>query len=127
MTAMHPDSPTLVFVYNADSGLFNTLTDMAHKMFSPDTYACKLCQITYGNFHMRQEWKDFIESLDIPMEFLHRDELADSYGFSDLPLPAILQREGQSLKTLIDAAAINACESIDDLKTLLTARLAAPA
>jgi len=30
-------SKQLVFVYNADSGMFNTLTDIAHKVFSPKT------------------------------------------------------------------------------------------
>ena len=79
------DKPSLVFVYNADSGLFNTLTDIAHKIFSPDTYSCNLCMITHDNLSMRSEWKDFIEKLDIELEFLHRD------------LEAVLQgREGRS-------------------------------
>ncbi len=29
---------SIVFVYNADSGLFNALPDIAHKTFSPATY-----------------------------------------------------------------------------------------
>ena len=33
---------SIVFVYNADSGLFNMVTDTAHKMLSPDTYECNL-------------------------------------------------------------------------------------
>ncbi len=28
---------TLLFVYNADSGFFNTLADTGHKLFSPTT------------------------------------------------------------------------------------------
>lgn len=31
--------PTLIFVYNADSGLFNTVTDIAHKVLSPGPVA----------------------------------------------------------------------------------------
>ena len=50
-------NPTLIFVYNADSGLFNTLTDIAHKTFAPETYSCNLCAITFGTFGMRTEWK----------------------------------------------------------------------
>ncbi|MCF7977351.1 hypothetical protein U5801_08255 [Lamprobacter modestohalophilus] len=38
----------LIFVYNADTGLFNQLADAAHKAFSADTYACNLCRVTYG-------------------------------------------------------------------------------
>jgi hypothetical protein len=41
---------SLLFVYNADSGVFNLVTDIAHKIFSPQTYACQLCCITHGNF-----------------------------------------------------------------------------
>ncbi len=33
MNATNP----LLFVYNADSGLFNTLGDIGHKLFSPNT------------------------------------------------------------------------------------------
>ena len=88
--------PCLVFVYNADSGLFNVVSDIAHKIFAPETYACNLCAITYGNFAMRAEWKDFLESLAVDLEFLHRDELAERYGLAALPLPAILVVAGQS-------------------------------
>jgi len=115
--------PSLIFVYNADSGVFNTLSDMAHKLFSPHTYACQLCRVTHGNFTMHREWKAFIENLDMPLEFLHRDELAATYGIRDMPLPAVLRRDGGNIMTLIDADAINSCETIDDLKKLLNARL----
>ena len=37
---------SLLFVYNADSGFFNTLADIGHKLFSPATYPCQLCAIT---------------------------------------------------------------------------------
>ena len=53
-------SSRLLFVYNADSGLFNTLTDIAHKMLSPKTYTCNLCAITHGLFSEKEEWKEFI-------------------------------------------------------------------
>jgi hypothetical protein len=38
----------LLFVYNADSGLFNSIAEAAHKIVSPQTYRCDLCRITYG-------------------------------------------------------------------------------
>ncbi|MBC7930780.1 MAG: hypothetical protein H7Z38_09495, partial [Rubrivivax sp.] len=56
----------LVFVYNADSGLFNALTDIAHKAFSPATYQCNLCALTHSTFGMRKGWKRFLETLDTP-------------------------------------------------------------
>ena len=45
----------LIFIYNADSGLFNTVTDIAHKIFSPETYSCNLCALTHDYFTVRDE------------------------------------------------------------------------
>src|SRR2546423_6331319 len=86
------EGPLLIFVYNAHSGLFNTVSDMAHKIFSPATYPCHLCALTHTNVGMRREWQDFIAGLHVPVEFLHADELVDKYRVADVPLPAILQR-----------------------------------
>lgn len=114
---------TLLFVYNADSGLFNTLTDIAHKVFSPETYECNLCAITYGNFGIRTEWKEFLESLEIPLEFLHRDEFKKRYGGMDVELPAILMQSAAGPQTFINSAEINSCSSIEELKKLIKERL----
>lgn len=111
----------LVFVYNADSGVFNTLADVAHKIFSPQTYACNLCALTHSTFGMRDEWRRFLDGLGRPLEFLHADEMEARYGLSGVPLPAIFRREGESLKVLAGADAINACRTLDDLKRLVLA------
>lgn len=114
---------TLVFVYNADSGLFNALTDIAHKIFSPQTYSCNLCALTHSNFGMRSEWKRFIESLDRQVEFLHADELKARYRLEGLWLPVVLEKEDGELKTLVDAESINACRNINELKRTLVNKL----
>lgn len=114
----------LVFVYNADSGLFNTLTDIAHKALSPQTYQCNLCALTHSTFGMRKGWKRFLETLDRPLEFLHADELNARHGVSSVTLPAIFKREGKGLGLLINADAINACRTMNDLKQLIQGRLA---
>lgn len=113
----------IIFVYNADSGIFNTLTDIAHKVFAPESYSCNLCAITYGNFAMRSEWKEFLEGLDARFEFLHRDELAERYGMKGVELPAIFRKHGEALEPWISAGEINACTDIDDLKSLITGKL----
>jgi hypothetical protein len=114
---------TLVFVYNADSGVFNALTDLAHKTFSPATYACNLCALTYGTFGMRASWKEFLEKVDRSLEFLHADELQQKYGVTGVPLPAVFEREGATVRLLIDDEKINACRTIDDLKQLISEHL----
>jgi hypothetical protein len=113
----------LVFVYNADSGIFNAATDMAHKIFSPETYECNLCALTYSTFGMRGEWKNFLETLARPFEFLHADELKSLYSISGVQLPAVFEKEGEQLKLLIDADSINACLTIADLKRLVSDKL----
>ena len=109
----------LVFVYNADSGVFNTLADVAHKIFSPQTYACNLCALTHTAVGMRGEWRRFLDGLDRPLEFLHADELEARYGVSGVPLPAVFRREGVRLSLSAGADAINACRTLDDLKRLV--------
>ena len=111
---------TLVFVYNADSGVFNALTDLAYKTFSPATYACNLCALTYGTFGMRANWKEFLEKLNRSLEFLHADELREKYGLTGVRLPAIFASEGATVRLLIDDKKINACRTIDDLKKLIS-------
>ena len=114
---------SLLFVYNADSGLFNTLTDIAHKVFSPDTYSCNLCMITHDNLSMRSEWKEFIEQLDIELEFLHRDEYLKQYKMGDVKLPCIFSKDADGLSDFISADEINTSKSVDDLKSLIQGKL----
>ena len=107
----------LIFVYNADSGLFNTLTDIGHKIFSPETYHCPLCDLTHGYFTMRKEWGDFLERLDYELVFLHRDEFIKQHpDLSHTLLPVILVQSGPIITTLLDDIALRQCKDIEQLK-----------
>lgn len=106
----------LVFVYNADSGMFNTLTDIAHKVFSPQTYECNLCAISHSYLSERSEWKEFIESLGVECEFLHRDEFLKKYSFGKTDFPVIFELKDDKLEISLSAEKINSCKSMDDLK-----------
>lgn len=109
----------LVFVYNADSGLFNTMADIGHKLFSPATYPCDLCAITHGLLSERAEWRRFIESLSAPCEFLHRDQFRARFPDVQALLPAIFRECEGRLVLCADAMAIAACESLVDLQALI--------
>lgn len=109
----------LIFVYNARSGLFNALSDAAHKIFSPRTYQCNLCAITHSALGMRREWREFLDGLGVPLEFLHADELKARYGVSGVPLPAVFRGGGAGVEVLIDAESINACRTTGDLQQLI--------
>ncbi|HLL74530.1 MAG TPA: hypothetical protein VK421_04645 [Pyrinomonadaceae bacterium] len=116
--------PALVFVYNADSGVFNALADAAHKIFSPRTYQCNLCALTHSAVGMRKEWKEFLNGLGVPLEFLHADELRARYGAAGVALPAVFKRGGGGLEVLIGADSINVCGTLDDLKRMILDALA---
>ena len=113
----------LIFVYNADSGFFNVATDMAHKIFSPATYPCSLCDLTYGIFKIRPEWDDFIKNAPLPFEFLHKDEFHQAYPVGHaISLPVILNESDGQLETLIPASELNSLQTIAELKTLVLER-----
>lgn len=117
--------PTLVFVYNADSGFVNTLLDIGHKIVSPRTYACNLCAITHSTFTMRDEWKQFVARLGVPIEFLHRDELERQYGIRDVGLPAVFRQRNGTLEVWITQEQINRCRSLEELEQLVKTKLPA--
>ena len=115
--------PTLLFVYNADTGLFSVMTDYAHKILSPKTYPCNLCAITYGNMGMNKKWKEYIDSLTIPIDFLHRDEFLEHYDLKDTQLPAAFIKKGDDIILLIDHSEINGCTSVEELMNLVTVKI----
>jgi hypothetical protein len=120
---MKPEETSLIFVYNADGGLFNTLTDAAHKIFSPQTYQCNLCALTHSNFGMRREWKEFLKNLKTPFEFLHADEFEAEYDVKDIKLPAVFKKQNNQISVLIDSKTINDCRSLSDFKNLINSEI----
>lgn len=115
----------LLFVYNADSGVFNTMSDMAHKLLSPETYSCSLCSITHGVFKERDEWRQFIELLPVSSEFLHRDDFKQRYPeWAHLNLPVLLLLRGNDISVLMDQKRIAACLSVDELSDSIRKQLA---
>lgn len=114
----------LVFVYNAESGVFNTLTDIAHKLFSPETYQCNLCNLTHGYFKAHDQWVSFLNDLDAEIEFLHRDEYLKKYTSqesNDIAFPAIFVKNNEELKLWIDRSVINEMSSSDELMEMIRA------
>lgn len=108
--------PRLVFVYNADTGLFNTMADIGHKIFSPSTYECDLCALTHGWFSERKQWRGFVESLDAECEFLHRDQFHERFPGREDGLPAVFRLDGDALTLCMDAEALGRCEGLDELQ-----------
>ncbi len=112
----------LIFVYNADGGLFNTVTDIAHKILSPATYRCDLCVLTHGYFTVREEWRRFLEGLGVECEFLHRDEARARFPDLDIPLPAVLRQTEGQVAICLDAEAIRQCATLEALQQAVIER-----
>jgi len=116
--------PKLIFVYNADSDLFSTVTDFAHKILSPDTYLCKLCSITHNNFGIKKQWEQFIRTLKADVKFLHKDEFLEKHsGLNGSCFPAVFYEKDSNVKLFITDKDINECNSLDELKKLITTNL----
>lgn len=117
--------PSILFVYNADSGLLNAMKDMIHKAAAPDSYPCSLCATTYGAVAMRPEWQAHVATLPYEALFLHRDEFAKRHPGHKQSLPAILLEQVGRVETLLGSADMPPGQTVPELIAALTAALAA--
>lgn len=114
----------LIFVYNADSGVFNLFADMAHKFFSPDTYNCRLCMLTHGHLGMQDRWKEYLATLAAQLIFLHRDEFYQQYGqHLTAALPAMFLDRQAEVELIMPESEMNACDTLDALIHAMDNRL----
>jgi hypothetical protein len=124
---MENSDQTLIFAYNANSGKWNAALDSAHKLLKPETYACNLCQLTYGIFSIKEDWKKFIDSLPISVTFLHKNEFYQKFPqYDQMDLPILIKKaENNELQTLISASEMQSFSKLEDLmneiKRLITA------
>ena len=109
----------LVFVYNARSGTLNSLIDSGHKLLHPNSYSCRLCQLTHGLINEKKAWTDFRDRSDFEFIFYHKDEFEKKYPTMTIEYPAILKEEDNSMKLLFDSDRINSMSSLDELIQLI--------
>lgn len=103
----------LIFIYNADSGMLNTMKDIGQKLFSPATYDCFLCSLTHGTFRENPEWKRFREASSAELVFLHRDEFEKQYGTSfDYP---VIVKENEGLEVAVNREELSRITTLAEL------------
>lgn len=115
----------LIFIYNADSGVHNMIFDSAHKIFSPNTYECGLCNITFGVFTENRNWKKFKNETDLEMDFLHKDEFQRQYASKfghKFTFPIILAVINENLDVLVNTNELNELENAEGLIDLINKR-----
>lgn len=111
----------LLFVYNADSGVLNSIKDGIIKITDPEGYECRLCALTYGVATMKGEWRRFIKSLPVDSVFLHRDEFKEKYGETELPA-TFLDEDGE-LTLIISSDEYNELTTLRGLQSLVRTKL----
>lgn len=105
----------LIFIYNAKSGKRNALLDAGHKLFSPSTYPCSLCALTYDTFTENSIWKTFRENSNLDMDFLHKDEFESKFPSVKVLYPTVLKLEDHQLTTILTPEILDDIESVEDL------------
>ncbi|MCL6218401.1 GTPase [Zunongwangia pacifica] len=116
----------LIFVYNANSGAWNSVLDSAHKMLKPETYSCKLCAVTHGLTGEKKSWKKYRKSSNVPMEFYHKDEFLKTFASKYLlkfEFPAVLYPENEELQVLISAEEFKEISSVEKLIGIIENRV----
>lgn len=113
---MNKQPEKLIFVYNADSSVFSQVTDAIKKVVTPNKYQCNLCMITYGPISMKDDWKEFLDTLPFDKEFLHKDEFEKRFpDLSRAELPAIFVSHENGINVLLSAKEINGQHDLQGL------------
>ena len=116
---------TLLFVYNADSGVLPGMKDYSSKTGgSQGKDSCNLTVITHSPVGMKKDWKRFVKELGIPVRFMNRNEFVSEVGAGLITFPAILLNTGTDLLMVASSEEINLCRCLEDLINLLQARCA---
>lgn len=110
----------LIFVYNGDSGLLNSVLHLMHKTFSPSTYECRLCALIYNGISLDQDWKAYVAKLDAEVTYCHRDTFLTKHGRAFDGYPLVLEQIGQGFKILMSPADFEAVTDLDALKARLS-------
>jgi len=116
----------LLFVYNANSGKAHAVLDSMHKILSPSTYDCRLCELTFGAFTERKIWKQFRENSDVDMRFLHKDEFNKEFRSKWLQkynFPVVLIENENKLELFITSEELESLNSPQALIKLIQDRL----
>ncbi|MFK7834351.1 MAG: GTPase [Winogradskyella sp.] len=102
----------LLFIYNANSGLFNALCHAGHKLVSPSTYMCSLCALTYDTVSENKVWRRFRAESHLDMEFYHKDEFEAKFPSVKMTYPTILKLENAQLTTVLNSDVLNKIKDV---------------
>ncbi len=116
----------LVFVYNVDATPVAMLRDLWSGLTTGET-DCRLCDLTFGRMLKDKGWKDFVSDLPVAVDFQLRSTFVGRHpSRTEHRFPAAFLRTGLAQPVeILGADAINACDDLDALRSLVTQTVAA--
>ena len=115
---------TLLFVYNCDRGNLSAIKDYSQRTVNEKAPDCRLLALISTPVGMKKSWKRFISDLEIPSRFLHKDEYEEEFGAILTPLPVVLLQTQKSRSLFISADELSRVQTVEDLITFVSQRLA---
>ncbi len=108
------------FIFDAKSGLGAAIMDSVRKVIRLN--GCDLCTITHGLTGEKKEMASCRESLGVPVDYVHRDEMdPQMIEATGNRLPAIVAHSGSSAWLVLDRDVIARCKgSVGDLRGRLS-------
>ena len=117
-------TPTkIIFVYNANGGIYPGLADIIHKEFFPKSYPCNLCYQAFGTFGKKEGWTNFLNTIPFQKVEFHKDDFNRQFQYDD-ELPLILIADDKTTAVLVTAAELNTAKSLEELISIVKAQLA---
>ncbi len=106
----------LLFVFNADAGLWSAIVDSTKKLLMIN--GCALCSLTHGIAGEKSEWKSCKDELGVPIDYVHRDELTPKLREAvEGKLPCILAEANGEFSVLLTPDVLDRCRgSIPDMR-----------
>ena len=116
----------LHFVYNVELTPRALLQDFLHRLRDPETYPCRLCDITYGRFVKKPGWIAFLMTLPVSTTFYTKDEFARKHPAHVQEFPVVLaETDAGVMEVFLSAEELSRLRTLEELQTEVTSRLEA--
>ena len=98
----------LTGVYHADGGLAGELRYGLGKLLG--RAHCSLCDLTHRVVREREEWRELVRRLGVPVTLVHLNERDDDIArLSDGSTPCVIAHADGGLRLLLGPAELDAC------------------
>ena len=107
-------------VYNADGGIMGELAYVWGKIRG--TVHCALCDITHRGVSKKKQWKEFENSLKVPIELLHINEQESPLAeFTVGKTPCVVGEYAGELRIVMNADDLEECgKSVDKFESFIS-------